>query len=246
MKINVTVLMVIVLILMIMGPAASAGSATDTSHSIFPDVHMASSLSILQSGVTVGNADLYDFSIDNALFALYANSDGLTGKTPYISRARGLIDQNENRNRVMQYIADNPGSKQYDMTGALDMNIGTLRYHLMILGLNHRVVSYQDGARLVRYFVNNGTYSPAQMEVISLLKRNPTSKLLSALAGNSGMTGAMISTVSGLPYCEVNKYLKELMAKDVVVKESLSADRYQYRIAPGREDYIVRNIRQRL
>jgi len=56
----------------------------------------------------------------------------------------------------------------------------------------------------------------------------------------------MISTVSGLPYCEVNKYLKELVAKGVVVKEPLSADRYQYRIAPGREDYIVKNIGQRL
>jgi hypothetical protein len=231
---------------MIIGPAASTGSAIDVSRSIIPDMHMASSLSVFQSDAHFGNEGLYDFSIDNALFALYANSESLTGKSPYISRARSLIDQNENRNRVLQFIAENPGSKQYDMTGALDMNIGTLRYHLMILGLNHRVVSYQDGARLVRYFVNNGTYSPEQMEVISLLKRNPTSKLLSALAGNTGMTGAMISTVSGLPYCEVNKYLKELVAKGVVVKESLSAERYQYRIAPGREDYIVRNIGQRL
>ncbi len=239
-KIYVTIMFIVILLFM-MGFIGSTAGASHASHIAFHNYSSTDALSLLCP--TGGNFSINNFSLDTSIVALYANSDGLVNKTPYVSRARGVIDQNENRSAVLQYIKENPGSIQYDMNKALDMNIGTLRYHLMILGLNHRVVSYQDGEKRVRYFVNNGTYSGEQMKVISLLKREPTRKLLGALVGQTGMTNAKISTDSGLSYSDVNRYLKELTAKGVVIKESLSPDRYQYRIAPDYEDYIAQNIR---
>jgi predicted transcriptional regulator len=241
-KIYVTV-MLVVLALFILGFIGGAASASGPGHVMGLDNSSAGALS-LQLIAHDGNFSIYNVSIDNCLIALYASPESLANRFSYVARARDVIDRNENRNAILKFIAENPGSIQYEMNKSLNMNIGTLRYHLMILGLNHRVVSYQDGVKRVRYFVNNGTYSEDQMKVISLLKREPTSKLLGALAGQSGMTNAKISAESGLSYSDVNRYLKELTAKGIVVKEAMSQYRYQYRIVPNLEDYIAQNLRQ--
>jgi|AGTN01.2.fsa_nt_gi Uncharacterized protein conserved in archaea len=129
------------------------------------------------------------------------------------------------------------------MVKALEINIGTLRYHLMILTLNHRVVPYNDGPRLVRYFVNKGSYSQDQMMIISLLKRDPPSRLINAMVGKPALTGSQISAGSGLSYSDINRYLKELTAKGVVIKEPTDSDRYQYRLAQEYEDYIANSLK---
>jgi len=241
-KIYVTV-MLIVLALFIMGFIGGTASAAFPGPAMGFNESSAETLSLKLIGHD-GNFCIYNLSIDNCLIALYTNPESLTGRFSYVPRARDVLDQNDNRNAVLKFIAENPGSIQYDMNKSLNMNIGTLRYHLMILGLNHRVVSYQDGVKRVRYFVNNGAYSEEQMKVISLLKREPTSKLLGTLVGQTGMTNAKISTESGLSYSDVNRYLKELTAKGIVIKESTSQDRYQYRITPNLEEYIAQNLRQ--
>lgn len=241
-KIYMTI-MLIVLALFILGFIGSTAIASGPGPAIGFNNSSNEALS-LQLIAHNGNFGIYNVSIDNCLIALYANPESLADRFSYVTRARDVIDRNENRNVVLKFIAENPGSIQYDMNKSLNMNIGTLRYHLMILGLNHRVVSYQDGVKRVRYFVNNGTYAEEQMKVISLLKREPTSKLLGTLVGQTGMTNAKISAESGLSYSDINRYLKELTAKGIVIKEATSQDRYQYRIVPNLEDYIAQNIRQ--
>ena len=63
-----------------------------------------------------------------------------------VTRARGRIDSNENRNTVLKFITNNPGVSLYDISKSLKINMGTVRYHLMILGINHRITSYQVGS----------------------------------------------------------------------------------------------------
>lgn len=190
------------------------------------------------------NGDLYpaNFSPDYLVAALFLSTRDMAYQVPQISRARSLVSKNDNRNAILDFIRQNPGHSLADISRALSMNIGTARYHLMILALNHVVTEYHDGARLVRYFTNNGTFSREQMEVISLLKREPTSRLLSSLIGSPGMTNAKIFASSGLQYSDINRYLKELTSKGVVLKEPLGGDKYQYRIVPGLEEFIKKNL----
>lgn len=191
-----------------------------------------------------GKAYLYGLPAEYAIGLLYARAAGPSFGAPGISRARNQVYQNENRNQIIKFIADNPGSRLYDVISALNMNIGTTRYHLMILSLNHILVPYQDGTSHIRYFTNSGIYSGDQMKIISVLRREPTSRLLGALAGQSGMTNASISLASGLPYSDVNRYLKELISKGIVVQEPAGKDKHQYRIAPGHEEFVVKNIQR--
>jgi DNA-binding transcriptional ArsR family regulator len=172
-----------------------------------------------------------------------ANVDDLFFNTPYVSRARSQVHQNENRNTILNFISGNPGSTSYDISKGLSMNLGTVRYHLMILDINHLVATYHDGARRIRYFTNNNSYSEDQMKIISLLKREPTSKLLGALSGNTAMSNANITVKSGLSYSNVNRYLKELVSGDVVIKEPAGSGKYLYRISPVLEDQVIKNIR---
>ncbi len=172
-----------------------------------------------------------------------ANVDDLFFNTPYVSRARSQVHQNENRNTILNFISGNPGSTLYDISKSLSMNLGTVRYHLMILDINHLVATYHDGARRIRYFTNNNSYSGDQMKIISLLKREPTSKLLGALAGNTAMSNANITVKSGLSYSDVNRYLKELVSGDIVIKEPAGSGKYLYRISPDLEDHVIKNIR---
>jgi len=175
------------------------------------------------------------------LVALFSGTRDMAYQVPQVSRARSLVSKNDNRNAILDFIRQNPGHSLADISRALNMNIGTARYHLMILALNHVVTEYRDGARIVRYFTNNGTFSRAQMEVISLLQREPTNRLLSSLVGSPGMTNAKIFASSGLQYSDINRYLKELTAKGVVTKEPLGGDKYQYSIVPGLEEFILKN-----
>ncbi|HEY3422894.1 MAG TPA: PQQ-binding-like beta-propeller repeat protein, partial [Methanocellaceae archaeon] len=73
-----------------------------------------------------------------------------------VARAKSRIDKNENRNVVYDYIVKNPGSTMYDIARALHKNIGTVRYHLFILRMNHRIVEHHSDIKYVRYFTNSG------------------------------------------------------------------------------------------
>jgi hypothetical protein len=99
-----------------------------------------------------------------------------------ITRARGRLDKNGNRTGVFRYIAENPGSTLYEIARGTSVNIGTVRYHLFILGTNHRIVAHHTGEKFVRYFTNAGTFSDRERTIISLLRRDVTGKVLRLLA----------------------------------------------------------------
>lgn len=135
-----------------------------------------------------------------------------------VTRARSKIDKNDNRNRVHRFIAEYPGSTLYEMSKELGMNIGTLRYHLMILGLNHRIVAYNDDSKFVRYFTNSNTYSNEDKLIISLVRRESMGRLLKAILEESEATNGELCVRLGLPESGISKYLGELSDKGVVTK----------------------------
>lgn len=221
------------------GALASTICHAQEAYTEVPAVHLAHGY---ESSAPDGTTCLYGLPAECTIGLLYAKASGPSFGSPGIARARGQVYQNENRSQIVKFLAENPGSRLYDIIKALNMNIGTARYHLMILSLNHALVPYQEGAGQIRYFTNNGSHTGEEMKIISLLKREPTRKLLSALAGHAGMTNTNISAASGLPCSDVTRYLKELTSKGVVIKEPQGRDKYQYRIAPGLADCVAENI----
>ncbi|MGA9140433.1 MAG: hypothetical protein WBZ29_09430 [Methanocella sp.] len=162
-----------------------------------------------------------------------------------VARARGRLDKNANRTAVMQYIMQHPGLTSYEIVRGLGLNHGTLRYHLLILGINHRIVTFQDDTKFVRYFPNSGRYSKEEQLIITLMRRESMGRVLQTLVDQSEMTNAEISRALDVPDSITNRYLKELTTKGVTIKESSSDGRLVYTIESRYRNLIV-SLSQRL
>ncbi len=144
-----------------------------------------------------------------------------------VARGRSRLDKNENRNLVIAYIKEHPGSTQYEISRGMQMNMGTVRYHLFILGMNHKIATFNDG-KFVRYFPNSNFYSKEEQQIISLMRRDATGRIIKALSSNPGLTNIELCERLGQPESAISKLLKELCSKDIVRKVKTSDDRLKY------------------
>jgi predicted transcriptional regulator len=147
-----------------------------------------------------------------------------------VTRARSLVTKNENRNRVNEFIAANPGSGLYEISRHLGMNKGTARYHLMILSLNYRIVPYRGDDRYVRYFTNSGTYSEEEQMAMALARREGVRKILQVLSGRPETMAGDLARETGLQASAASRYLRELGEKGIVSKKSSPDGRLSYTI----------------
>lgn len=147
-----------------------------------------------------------------------------------VARARSKINENMNRNLVLEYIRMSPGSTLSEISRETGMNLGTLRYHTFILGLNHRIISYRTENKFVRYFQNSGAYSREQQMVISLVRREGIGRMLGLLLEKPGMTNADLSQVLGVQESAVSRWAKELMEKGIIIKVHTPDGRLAYAI----------------
>jgi len=147
-----------------------------------------------------------------------------------VSRARARIDKNENRNEVLKYIYAHPGSTLYEISRGIEMNLGTARYHVLILGVNHRIVAQRADNKYVRFFPNSNSFGQDDQVILSFIKREPTRKVLGLLLEKPGLTNVDLSRELNIAESTISKYIKELTAKDILDKEPLPGGRFAYSI----------------
>ena len=119
----------------------------------------------------------------------------------------------------MIYVKENPGVTLHEMARSLGMNVGTARYHLFILSLNHRIVSSKFDEKFVRYFPNSGSYTKSEQLVLSLVRRDGVRKLLSLLLEKPGLSNLELSKQLDMRDNAVSRYIKELLEIEVVSKK---------------------------
>ncbi len=136
-----------------------------------------------------------------------------------VSRARSRLDKNENRTAILQYVRDHPGSTMYEIARGANQNLGTVRYHLLILGINHKVLEHRPDGKFVRYFTNSDNYSQQEQTVISLMKRDSTRKVLCLLHRKPGASNGEISRELDIPESIASRCTKELADRGLIVKE---------------------------
>ena len=107
-----------------------------------------------------------------------------------VARARTKIESNRNRNDLLKFINENPGVTAVDISRGLEMNLGTIRYHLFILSANHKIVPYKDDGKFLRYFRNSGAYSREERSWLSLMRREPIRKVIACAGTQPGAVPA--------------------------------------------------------
>ena len=136
-----------------------------------------------------------------------------------VARARSRLDQNDNRTAVLQFIREHPGLTMYDIARGTGQNRGTVRYHLLILGINHKIVEHRPDGKYVRYFANSDHYTQQERTVISLMKRDATRKVLCLLHRKPGASNGEISTELDIPESIASRCTKELTDRGLIIRE---------------------------
>ena len=155
-----------------------------------------------------------------------------------IARAHSRINKNENRNAVYDFIAKNPGLTMYEVSRGLKMNLGTVRYHAFILGMNHRVVPYKDDGKYVRYFTNSNSYSTEDQLIVSLMRREAMGKVLAYIMTQEAVSNSEMARELGMQESIVSRSVKELMEKGIVVR-NISGTRSVYTIDDSQHERIA-------
>jgi hypothetical protein len=133
-----------------------------------------------------------------------------------VTRARSRLEQNENRNAVLRYVADNPGATAADMAKGLVMNMGTIRYHLFILTLNHKIATHKENDKYLRYFRNAGAYTETERSLVSLLRREPLRRTLEVIASKPGLSGSGLARELNLSATAANRHVATLAEKGII------------------------------
>lgn len=156
-----------------------------------------------------------------------------------VSRARDRLDKNDNRNMVLSYIAANPGVTAVDIGRDLHLNVGTVRYHLLILAINHKIVEHKDD-KYLRYFTNSNSYSAEERTVVSLMKREPMWRVLNALAEKPGLSNVEISRELNISTGAASRHMNELLSRGIVNKTPHGDRGFSYTIKEEYRQYVTR------
>ncbi|OPY26883.1 MAG: MarR family protein [Methanocella sp. PtaU1.Bin125] len=156
-----------------------------------------------------------------------------------VSRARDRLDKNDNRNMVLSYIAGNPGVTAVDIARDMSLNVGTVRYHLLILTINHKIVEHKDD-KYLRYFTNSNSYSMEERAVVSLMKREPMWRVLNTLAEKPGLSNVEISRELNISTGAASRHMNELLSKGVVTKVPQADRGYAYSIKEEYRHYVTK------
>lgn len=128
---------------------------------------------------------------------------------------RNAILWNRNRQKIYDCIAANPGVKFNALERLTGVKEGTLKYHLLILGMKRRIVSFGSG-RSVRYFENNGRYSELEKKVFLHLQNPTTRRILEILASSPEVSRKDIAGVVGIAGPSITWHTKRLSGDGII------------------------------
>ncbi|BAI61220.1 conserved hypothetical protein [Methanocella paludicola SANAE] len=158
------------------------------------------------------------------------------------SRAKDRLDNNENRNTILRYITTHPGLTLYELARNLDMNVGTARYHLFILSVNHRILSFIATGKYSRYFINSSQYSKEEQYIISLMRRDTARELSNLLLKKPGLSNIELSKELDMQKSTISACVNELLDRGIVIKSPSLHGKVTYLINQDYKDYIVSAI----
>jgi predicted transcriptional regulator len=135
-----------------------------------------------------------------------------------VARAQDRLEYNENRHRVYNFLVDMPGVTASDIANGLGMNLGTVRYHLLILTHNRKIITHKDESKFHRYFNNSGSYTDDEMALLSLIRRKPLQKIVDALMEQRKLSGPDLAKRLSISEKSIYKHIIKLWEEDILEK----------------------------
>lgn len=121
----------------------------------------------------------------------------------------------ELRSGIYSHILDNPGVCFTDIEKGIDVNRGTLDYHLKVLRREHRIAVLTKNGRSF-YFENSGRYTREEMEMLSILRNDTEFAICEYLLDSPGASRNEIVNLIKTTCSTVSWHMKRLTDSGLV------------------------------
>lgn len=119
-----------------------------------------------------------------------------------------VLDQ-DIRSRIYDHIRQNPGIHLHGLSCETGIAMGTLRYHLNILRMTHKITIAEDAAT-VRFYENSGTYNETEQQILKHLRNQTTQRILYALLAHPDVTRNELACEVGITGPSITWHMKRL------------------------------------
>lgn len=148
------------------------------------------------------------------------------------------VSYNENRQKIFETVKANPGVKFNALERLTGIKEGTLKYHLLILGIKRKIVSFGKASSM-RYFENNGRYSELEKKVYLHLQNPTTRRILEILATSPEVSRKEIAEAVGIAGPSISWHTKRLSG-DGIITTRRNGKAVRYTLCPAGADVFKR------
>lgn len=129
------------------------------------------------------------------------------------------ILKNSPRLKILDYIKKNPGVSFSVLSKEMDVNRGTLSYHLKILKLFKKIKVHDEDERYKKYFENHMKFNDDEMKILKYLKQDTPRRIIENLVEHPGISRKDLSNVIGISGPAVTQYMEYLRADGIIKME---------------------------
>ncbi len=144
------------------------------------------------------------------------------------------ILEHEKRQLIYTTILMNPGIEIPLLSSLTGINLHTLRYHLGYLMSMNKIACIEQGGGY-HFFENHGRYGQDEQQRILYSRYPTTSRILSVIGANPGITRGGLAGELGLAGPSVTRWTRQLIANGVVteVRDGRRVHYYPVEVPPG-------------
>jgi predicted transcriptional regulator len=123
--------------------------------------------------------------------------------------------ENDCRRAVFHAIADAPGIDAVSLSRTLEMNINTLRYHLAKLLATDKI-TYLSRPGTVRYYLNQGIYTPFEQLVLHYLRAGTAGRIIRLVSERPGISRQDLAAAMGISGPSVTRHIQQLSTEGII------------------------------
>jgi predicted transcriptional regulator len=131
-----------------------------------------------------------------------------------------LIDF-ETRRNIYNYILENPGLHEREISRKMDIPKTTMRYHLSFLQ-KQKLIESESSKRFIRYYVTTKYDTDDNAKIINYLRQKTTREIILLLLLTCGSTQSDLSKCLQKSSPTIGFYLKRLEENDIIKKAPIS------------------------
>lgn len=126
-------------------------------------------------------------------------------------------DEQDNANKILQFIEHNPGCHLRQIKRELNISMGTLQYHLNLLEKNGKVIS--DKHSLHRYYFRVGVFLENERNLLKILNKETERDILMYIIEHKNPNQMEIAKQIQISAPSVNWHINNLVSLGIITEE---------------------------